>query len=310
MYACLLNIQIWLNFLEITVILSIALMYFGYLKYKKLVYELNIFKNKPNEKPKHTDKISTIANPSATENLIDIYENATKAYKSGDFEKALELFINIYQSSPNNINLLCRIGRSLCNLDRNFEANEYFYKALIIDESSHEALTGLATSMRFIDLDKAISFCKKALDLEPKDVFLFDYLGLLYRDKNEINKSIECHNEAIRINPDNSVSYFYLCLLRARQEAHNDAVKSMQDCLQRVNSDTNLRMVWVQTIRVCNFILSGQIDLALKECAELTGLISGNKRAKKAVLSHITFLLNSKNLEKYNYKMIQIIENG
>ena len=61
--------------------------------------------------------------------------------------------------------------------------------------------------------DDAIRQYKKALFLNRQSDDAWDWLGYAYKSKGDVQKAIECYEEAIKVNPDNIKAHFGLGMI-------------------------------------------------------------------------------------------------
>ena len=56
----------------------------------------------------------------------------------------------------------------------------------------------------------ALTLVKKALEIDPKHAGVYNNLGRLYTETGELEKAIESHKAAIKLEPQNLVHTYYL----------------------------------------------------------------------------------------------------
>ena len=69
------------------------------------------------------------------------------------------------------------------------------------------------TYIELKDFKNAKVYLQKALKIEPKHEGIHANLGEVYRNQEEIKKSLECYNAAIKINPQNPNYYYNIAIL-------------------------------------------------------------------------------------------------
>jgi tetratricopeptide (TPR) repeat protein len=62
--------------------------------------------------------------------LKKYYSDAKESIKNGNYEKALEYYLNVIKYEPNNGVILNEIGICYFNLSKHKESIDYFYKVI------------------------------------------------------------------------------------------------------------------------------------------------------------------------------------
>jgi tetratricopeptide (TPR) repeat protein len=289
------------------------LSFFGFKEYRKIQEKYKEAEDLKNIFQCHLDDIMQIENKFEVkfQDLYSRFEKESKifmeasynysvasiAYKDSNNLKAIEHFKKVVTLQPFNTDVLCRLGRAYTNLGELTTANEYFNKALSIEETSCKALIGLATSHRYIDLDLAIDFAQKAIKADPTNDDAFNYLGLLYRDKSHIDDAIRAHEQALKIKASPETYYFLGLLYLCKKDNENAElmIKLANRNLKNEEDQGNLRTLWSILIKCSKLIAEGNHEKALKLAAEMKSHLT-TKRTYSAVVSHLRFLLDA--LEK------------
>lgn len=237
------------------------------------------------------------------------YFAANNFYTEHNNTKAIEYWKKITQFTPENIAAYYRMGRAYTNLGENKTAIEYFHKALTIDSQNAHALTGISTSYRYIDLEKAIKYAEKATEIHNSGAESFDYLGLLYRDNLQIDKAIEAHKKARQLDP-RPVTDFFLSLLHVYQKNLEQAKLSINvanESLKKVKYATETRKAWIKIIQWGKIIITEEDYVkAMNFIQEELQPHLKTARTARASMSHIEFLLNAYGKEEQieDYKQL------
>ena len=100
-------------------------------------------------------------------------------------EEMLVLFEQALTASPNDPELMARYGNFLFNLQRFFEAVEWYRKVLAIDPGDAQVRTDLATALYNMGLtDDAISEYRAAIDSDPNQVMAMHNLVIAWLESS------------------------------------------------------------------------------------------------------------------------------
>jgi len=133
-------------------------------------------------------------NPYIHRTLVYIYTEA------GKFKKAIDCTDKLIELEGENSENCFMKGVCLDSLGQKQQAYEYFAKAIKYDEKNHRALNYLSYSwaQEGKNLDKALQYAKKALELEPENGAYLDTLGWVYFKKGEYKTALKYLEEASR----------------------------------------------------------------------------------------------------------------
>ena len=73
------------------------------------------------------------------------------------------------------------------------------------------------------NLFKAESLTKELLDRYPKNVFLYNLLGLIFTEQNKVDDAVKCYKNGIEIDPNYSMIYNNLGSIYQYQEKYSEA---------------------------------------------------------------------------------------
>lgn len=215
-------------------------------------------------------------------------------YHTGDTLKARELLYRVISLDRDNTKAYFIIGKSLIVEDMNDDALNIFEKILKIDPDNADAYYGLAINNFEINKNKAISYCKKAVELNPNHPFAINYLGLLYRDIDKIEETLEYHLKSRSVRKIAGTAFFIGIIYFAKGDFEN-AKKLFDESnyLAHEQIEKAIQVHWpyytLGVIEGLNGNLSESKKFILKA-------IEANKthNVRRAMKSHLDFLLRYK----------------
>ena len=117
------------------------------------------------------------------------------------------------------------------------------------------------------DLDRAIADCNEAIRLDPECAIAFYYRGLAHRAKGDLDHAISDYNEAIRLNPKDAAAYAG----RGRAyRAKGDLDRAIADYNEAIRLDPKLTAAY--TGRGVAYADKGDFNRAIADYNEVTRL--------------------------------------
>ena len=122
---------------------------------------------------------SSVTNMAFATNANDIsilYKTANDHLMNGELQEAIELYDQILEISPENINVLLMKGVALSNLERHKQSILTFYKVLQSDPKNISALVGMGIGFgNFGEYKVANSYFMNAYELSPSNHVILNY---------------------------------------------------------------------------------------------------------------------------------------
>ena len=135
------------------------------------------------------------------DNMLD---EAMSYFKKRDYEKALELFQKMLEQDPKNPHLLNKVGLCLSHEGQISQAEEYFKKALFLDEKLAETYINLAdVYYKQNRLWDAIDLLQGAVAIMPDNVALRHYLARIYIEDKRYDDAIDALDSVLELAPKN-----------------------------------------------------------------------------------------------------------
>ncbi|MDR1993241.1 MAG: hypothetical protein LBQ98_07105 [Nitrososphaerota archaeon] len=240
------------------------------------------------------------------------------SFRNGDYHVAIMYLKKSLDYFPENTDALCFIGRAYTNVGETNASVKYFEDALKIDTACAAAYRGLAAWCRYTNPSVAIEHAEKAVAIEPENIEIVNYLGLLLRDQNRIPEALNVHIQAsgIREHPN---THFFLALLYVADSSIEAAKRSIRKAIgQHADGDYDIikvKPVWKVLADWASILIldcdSAKTNDRAAEYLKKVAVEAKNERIKNVVLGHVSFLLNALNKDtQYITESEQIIKNA
>jgi len=132
-----------------------------------------------------------------------VNEIGVDLYDVEDFETASTLFYYAHRLQPNNSRYLTNLGGSEYEMGRYNDAISSLNEAQMINATDYNAISLEAHSHQALgNSEKAIELYKKALELNPNDVFSLSLLGFLLTESGD-EKGLEFIEKSLELDPEN-----------------------------------------------------------------------------------------------------------
>lgn len=246
-------------------------------------------------------------NKQISDNLIDLenqavagkFDDAAKAFSSGDFQKALGLYQAI---QPPSFDSLSGIAACYKGLNNDAQALDYYKKAFDIKPNSDVAYyIGVLYSEKENWLSSK-TYLKKALALNPNNQNAKDLLGTVSEqvgikqvddaialyDKGEYQKALVMFNSILQSDPKNAYSYYYKGLIFDNQKKYLLAIGEYQKAIKY-----NSTLTIVYYLLAIDYDSLSQFKLALANYKRYIASTTEENDYKKYSLDRI------KQLKKY-----------
>lgn len=176
----------------------------------------------------------------------------TQLAMTGQDESAITLFRSVLMHEPSNFEAIQRLGSSLFNLERFYEALYWFWRGRIIDKRHPLALTnyGLCISQlghwqeAVPDLERAVYFAEKgkARGLSP------EVLGIVYNNLGNTLERLKRYPEAlialdkgIGYTPNDTFPHYNRGIVLLRLNRHKEAIAALDFVLEQKPNDADAR---------------------------------------------------------------------
>jgi protein O-GlcNAc transferase len=157
-------------------------------------------------------------------NIDESIKAALEHLRSGNLQRAEEIFLAILKERPHDSQLLYFLGVAYYQLQKYDLSIEYIRKSLA-GRPDAEAYNVLGNAYRRAAQDDAALLCyQKALQINPNLVESYNNLGILLLGRKQLDAAISCFQKALQINPDSSDVYFNLGNCFQEKGAFDEAI--------------------------------------------------------------------------------------
>lgn len=112
-------------------------------------------------------------------------------------------------------------------------AAKLYHAALQLNQDHPDALHGLGMVMREKqDLNAAMALVQQAIVLEPERADFYNDLGMIFQDRGDLEKAISFHKRALKLQPEFSPAYINLGVAYKRLGQLDDAINAYQAALK------------------------------------------------------------------------------
>jgi tetratricopeptide (TPR) repeat protein len=235
-----------------------------------------------------------------------LFNEGEAAYRTGQYEKAIEYLQRAVELDPKNARVRYRLGRSLTNLGRDAEAARELTVAIEGGLALDRGERALAYLYRYSDPAKAQIHADRATAAGPDFAPNWNCLGLLRRDAGNFAGSRDAHLRAYELDPAAITTSFYLALLAANMQAFPQARERSTEAMRLLEEGerrAKIKNMWAAVIRWADLVLRGSYDEADRYATELDTTCPSARRARE-ICDHMDFLLRSLGREQYRERYV------
>lgn len=171
------------------------------------------------------------------------FDEASKDFQNGNFQKALEVYQSIQPASFDSLNGIAATYKALNN---DTQAIEYYKKALALKSDSDVAYyIGVLYSEKENWQDSKV-YLKKALEINPKNTKAKDLMGtvieqanvksvdnaIAFYDKGNYNAAMQIFNQVLTEDPKNAYALYYKGLILDGQKKYTAAIVEYKKAIQ------------------------------------------------------------------------------
>jgi tetratricopeptide (TPR) repeat protein len=116
----------------------------------------------------------------------------------------IEYYTTAYKLQSKNPDVIYSLAYSKQLFGKEAAANVLYRKMIRLDSTYHEAYFQLGYIKQFttLELDSALFFYEKAVEVQPKHIESYHNMGLIYEDKKDITNALFSYAKVLKINPE------------------------------------------------------------------------------------------------------------
>jgi protein O-GlcNAc transferase len=155
------------------------------------------------------------------------------AHQVGRNEAAIEWIGHALALNPNYAIAHSHLGEALRALGRNDEAIACYQRALQLDPNSAQSYNNMSNAFKAQGrLDEALACCQQALRLMPDLPEAHNNLGTVYKELGQLDEAMACYQRAIQLKPDLVESYNNLGSILQTLGRADEGIAVLQQALQ------------------------------------------------------------------------------
>jgi len=155
---------------------------------------------------KHIHTLKDTDIKSAKYNFDDVdrlIKDADKAFLDGNYKQASLFLQKAYAQNQHDLEILVKLGYVMAMQDQSELALTYYKKALQIEPKNTSLCNKAASAYRNLkQYDKAKELLERSIALDSTDKTTYYNYGNLLVDMNEKDKAIQMYKKALKIDPD------------------------------------------------------------------------------------------------------------
>lgn len=135
--------------------------------------------------------------------------------QTGELDEAIQTLQNANQLNPRNRERLLQLGKLFLKSGEPERAKQYVAQAL---KGSTKATPNLTKQAAELYLQcglaaEAAALFNQSLKEEPRNVHLYNRLGIALRQQQKHHEALECYRQALEIDPHNEICYYNMGIL-------------------------------------------------------------------------------------------------
>lgn len=138
-------------------------------------------------------------------------------YEKNDL--CIEYFTTASKLQPKNAEVLYSLAYATYEFGKIEEAKQHYRRMAGLDSTYCEAYFHLGFIQQFddIDLDSAMYFYSKSLEINPKHIESLHNLGLIYEDQGDVSNALLSYAKVLKVNPAYQITLDRIAALKKRK---------------------------------------------------------------------------------------------
>ena len=169
-----------------------------------------------------------------TENINELYKEASKLFEKGDYAEALKYYYRMLSYDLNNSISNYNVGVT-CGVLGDIELAVAFYKrAIRLDEKNIRAINNLAAIYIYNikDFDMAVQYLDYAIKLAPNDPEAYNAYGNIYLFKEDYKKAQMYIRKAVLLDEKYYKNHYDMARACFGLKQNAEAKKEAERCLE------------------------------------------------------------------------------
>lgn len=153
--------------------------------------------------------------------------------KSGDDKKALCYYTKINQIKPNDFNTLNSLGGIYRRLKQYENSIEVLKEALKLNQKVDQVNYNLGFTYKFMEkYDEAVDCFESVIQANPTDVLAYNHLGTIYQKRGENQKAIQTFLKALKVDRNHPILHLNLAKSYEQENQIANAVAEYEAALR------------------------------------------------------------------------------
>lgn len=202
-----------------------------------------------------------------SEPVENFYKLALKAFESGDYKKAKDLFLQM-SNLASNTDAKYKLGITCFKLKEYAEAKSYFEEVVKKNPKNTDALSKLAEILQLQgDYDEAIAIFNKIAKQDPKNPKNATNISDVYFNKGDFEKALETLENAKKDSPDDAGILFSIvkCKSQLCNIENDEECKEMLDEYIKLAEKKDLPLEFNTAIAKA-YAVNGDVEKATEYC--------------------------------------------
>ena len=161
-------------------------------------------------------------------------KEALEYFNKKDYNKAFDIFNEVLENDKNNPNIISNIGLCYANLNDNDKAQEFYLKALNIDNKMVQTIVNLSDSyVKTNKILEAIDLLQTAVYNLPDISVLKHYLARVYSIDKRYEEACFVLNEILDENPKDIDANWDLGVISFEQGDYQSAISYFENVIEQ-----------------------------------------------------------------------------
>lgn len=153
--------------------------------------------------------------------------------KSGDDKKALPYYTKINQIKPNDFNTLNSLGGIYRRLKQYENSIEVLKEALKLNQKVDQVNYNLGFTYKFMEkYDEAVDCFESVIQANPTDVLAYNHLGTIYQKRGENQKAIQTFLKALKVDRNHPILHLNLAKSYEQENQIANAIAEYEAALR------------------------------------------------------------------------------